>query len=79
MTGQLAEAGREPVGVADDPGREHAAAAAASDEQVLRIDEALRQHGVNARHEVVVVLAGYAFMMALPNALPYPVLPRGLV
>ena len=46
----------------DDPGGQHAAAAAAGDEQPLRVDVAASDHGVDARHEVVVVLVRVVVM-----------------
>jgi len=44
--------------VPHDPGREHAAAAAARDEQPAWVDVSLAEHRVDARHEVVEVLVG---------------------
>jgi hypothetical protein len=49
--------GAEAIGLADDPRGEHAAAAAAGDEQVVGVDEAARDHRIDAADQVVVVLA----------------------
>ena len=46
----------------DDPGREHASAAAAGHEQSLGVDVAAPGHGIDARHQVVVVLVGIVMM-----------------
>ena len=42
----------------DDPAGEHAAAAAAGDVQLFRVDKALCEHGVDARVQVGEIVAG---------------------
>ena len=49
--------GAEAIRLADDPRREHAAARTAGDEQVVGVDVALRDHRIDAGHQVVVVIA----------------------
>ena len=49
--------GREAIGLADNPCRQHAAAAAAGDKHVALVNEALLQQLVDAAHQVVVILA----------------------
>src|SRR6202166_3213184 len=44
------------IGVADNPGGEYAAAASARDKQPLVVDVAALNHGVDSRHEVIVIL-----------------------
>ena len=45
----------EPIGVADHPARQHAAAAAARDVHPRRVDVAFADDGVDAGHQIVVV------------------------
>ena len=61
--------GAEAIRVADDPRGEHAAAGSAADEEVLRIDPALRDRRVDAGHQVVVVLVGIAVLDAVHELL----------
>ena len=46
----------EPVRLAHDPGGQHATAAPAGDEQVVRVHVTTLDHGIHARHQIIVVL-----------------------
>src|SRR5262249_57850669 len=59
----------ETIGVSHDPRGQHAAAAAYADEEVLVVNEALRQRGVNSGHQVVVILAGIRILDAVDEIL----------
>ena len=50
--------GAEALGVLDGPAGEHAAAAAAGDEEIVRVDVALGDDGVDAAIEIVEIVAG---------------------
>ncbi len=50
--------GAEAIGVFDGPSGEHAAAAAAGDEEIVGVDVALGDDGVDAAVEVVEIIAG---------------------
>src|ERR1700730_6191182 len=63
------DGGAEAMGLADDPGGENAAAAAARDEQVMIIDVAALEHLVHAGHEVIVIVAGIIMVDELGKGL----------
>ena len=54
--------GAETVGAIDHPAGEHAAAGAAGDEEVVGVDVALGENGVDAGVEVVEIVAGIGVM-----------------